>query len=240
MIRNIFFVFVFIFASVPSVVDARRGYENKPKYGSPNDYLVYSDEAEDIMGERFYGQKKMEKFFGFRISRSLAGRMYEVPFKKSTLARCDNCILFYYLPYFGPKYDRSTIKNFLYSKKRRIKKSFSSNRLTSIYKNQKFANRAPKEGWYLINTNVRGAPVRVLTGNFSLSPREKISRAAVYVYAMLLDRNLFRGKYVLTSDKSDARKNSILVGRPNGKIEILSLLRTNLGIAPEIIPDTNR
>jgi len=148
-------------------------------------------------------------------------------------------VLFYYLHEFESG-RRSTIWNFLSTNERRIKKSFADNERVAWYKNQRFAKSVPQEGWYLIHTRVRGLSVGVLTGSYSSGPRERRAPASVYIYAMLLNRDLFRGKYVLTSDKNDKNHLKVLVGRPSGKINIISTISPNLGIAPEIKPDIRR
>jgi len=241
--RNLFFISVLFFVIVAaSIADARKEGHYGSQYGGDPNYHFVKDayEARQIMGSRFYGQEELEEIFGTYLNRHTVWKMNRVPFHKSTLRRCSDCILFYYLPHFGLRGASPTIWNFLSSNKIWIRRSFADNKRVAWYKGQRFAHKAPKEGWYLIRMTVRGRPVGALTGSYSLGPRERIASASVYVYAMLLNNNLFRGKYVRTLDNNDKNQLDVLVGRPKGKIVILSIMRSNLGIAPEILPDARR
>ncbi len=240
--KNFVFLFIsFVILSNLGVANAgdrasRRGYDNL------NDYLVHSDEAEEIMGGDFYGQRALERIFITRLSRREIDQSYYVPFLRSTLERCRDCILFFYSPKWGVRGWDSSITSFLNSNIGQINRSFRDRRSSAWYRKQRFANRKLRPGWHLIRTRIGGNSARIFNGRYSLGPREILSPAVVYVYAMLLSPKSFYGKYIMTSSRTDRRRNLVVVGKDSrqGLIVIDSLLfRPNTGWAVEIKPDSS-
>jgi len=212
-------------------------------HGDRNDYHVYADEAGRIMGDRFfYGHRQLEQIFGTVLNRSTINAMYEVPFLKSTLENCRRCMLFYYLPRYGLKGRDSSIKGFLSSRTKWIKKSFAENRRTAWYKNQRFAKQILKPGWHLIRVDVDGKTFSTLAGFYSVGAREKIAPPVLYVYAMMLNPDLFAGRFLITDASKNNTTGPVLVGRvktgKGNKIVIDSTLHQGTGRAVEIMSDT--
>ena len=220
-------------------VDATHAQSSRGnRRGNINDYLVHSDEGQDIMGRNFYGLRELERILKTKLPRREIDQSYYVPFLKSTLERCRNCILFFYSPRFGVKSWGSSIRSFLFSRIRWIKKSFASNRRVAWWRDQRFAKQTLKSGWRLIRTEIDGNPANILNGRYRLGARERIAPALLYVYAMLLSPRSFDGKYIMTSSNTDQRRNMVIVGESRGRIIIDSLLiRPNTGWAVEIKPD---
>jgi hypothetical protein len=236
MRKYIFVSLLIIFGFGTALADdtGGRGYDNR------NDYLVHSDEARDIMGGNFYGQRELEEIFQTRLPTREIDNLYYVPFLRSTLERCRDCILFYYSKRFGLKSWNSNIRSFLDSRIFWIKKLFASNRRTAWYSNQKFANQSFSSGWHLIRTGIDGDVASILNGTYRLGPREKIAPAGIYIYAMLLSPNSFIDMSIMTSSETDQNNNIVVINRERiqGRIVIDTLLiRSNTGWAVEIKHD---
>ncbi len=161
-----------------------------------------------------------------RLTRQEVEKSWRVPYLKSTLERCRECLLFYYVPRFTLNGRKANVSSF--SSAFSTRKMFSGRR-NKWYRNQRFAQKVLRTGWYLIKTKVYVSPT---LQRRSLGPREEIAPTLAYAYAMLLSPNSFVGRFYETADKGDKRGNQIVIGMTGGKGKIVidSTWHPNTGV----------
>ena len=206
-----------------------------------HDPFVTMDQARDIMPRgSFFGQNEIEHIFRVRFTASEKEQFYRLPFRESTLRRCNGCVLFLVTHRFG-RNDRPTdidslLKSFEFGQQ------FNESRIAPWFKDEAFAKRSVGLGWHLVRINLDGKGRKLADQEYRLSAKERLAPADLYVYLLLLSPRHLAEEYTFTSDKAHREKSTVIVGRRGGRINIEGLaarfiVRPNLGMAVEVVPD---